>query len=526
MTCLQQFPTRPIVAAMMFLLICLCAQPVSAEKPNVLFIEVDDLNDWVGAVGGNPQAKTPNMDRLAAQSGSTVFLQAYCPASVCCPSRSAMLTGLRPSTTGVYGNGNNLKSSPIAAKAVTLPQYFSQHGYHSLSKGKIFHKHPSWVGMDEGQWAFDEWEPNSGGDGIDSADLPLNKLPFLEGQGKKGEAIEFDWGPTVNPTKDTSDYQTCVWAAEQLDRDFKGKPFFMAVGISKPHLPFHVPQEFFDMHPLDQVRVPDFALDDLDDILTPRGKKKFEPSEHFLRVQQAHQFKQITQGYLAACSYADHCIGVVLDKLGESRYANNTIVVVCGDHGWFLGEKLRYAKTHLWEESTRVPLIIRVPGSSESNLKSNRIVNLLDLYPTLVELCGLPTREGLDGRSFAGWQKTPSEAGQPTLTTMGFKNHSVRSATHRFTRYADGTEELYDHRADPLERRNLITDDKHKSVADELRAYLPKHDESEAIENEIDKKRLRKALAEIKKMGPEYRAKAERGQIDPELIREVYDRQK
>jgi len=173
-----------------------------------------------------------------------------------------------------------------------------------------------------------------------------------------------------------------------------------------------------------------------------------------------------------------------------------------------------------------VPLIIRVPGSSESSLKSNRIVNLLDLYPTLVELCGLPTREGLDGRSFAGWQKTPSEIGQPTLTTLGFKNHSVRSATHRFTRYADGTEELYDHQADPMERRNLITDTKQNAVADELRAYLPKQDEPETVENEIDKKRLRKALAEIKKMGPEYRAKAERGQIDPELIREVYDRLK
>ncbi len=212
--------------------------------------------------------------------------------------------------------------------------------------------------------------------------------------------------------------------------------------------------------------------------------------------------------------------------MASSRYANNTIVVVCGDHGWFLGEKLRYAKTHLWQESTRVPLIIRVPGSSAAGLKSNRIVNLLDLYPTLVELCGLPTREGLDGRSFAGWQKTPTEAGPPTLTTMGFKNHSVRSATHRFTLYADGTEELYDHQTDPLERRNLITDPKQKAVADELRTYLPKHDEPEAVENEIDKKRLRKALAEIKKMGPEFRAKAERGQIDPELIRQVYERLK
>ncbi|MFN9912332.1 MAG: sulfatase-like hydrolase/transferase, partial [Pirellulaceae bacterium] len=127
----------------------------------------------------------------------------------------------------------------------------------------------------------------------------------------------------------------------------------MAVGISKPHLPFHVPKEFFDMHPLDQVQVPEIVHDDLDDILTPRGKRKFEPSEDFLRVQQANQFKQVTQAYLAACSYADHCLGVVLDKLASSRYANNTMVVVCGDHGWFLGEKLRYRKTHLWQESTR-----------------------------------------------------------------------------------------------------------------------------------------------------------------------------
>ena len=496
------------------------AQPA---KLNVLFIEVDDLNDWVGVFGGHPQAKTPNMDRLANQAGGTVFMQAYCPGSVCCASRSAMLTGLRPSTTGVYGNSNNLKASPIAAKAVTLPQYFSQHGYHSLSSGKIFHKHPSWIGMDEGQWAFDEWERNSGGDGLDKANLPLNKLPMLDGQKPNAESREFDWGPTVTATKQTSDYLTCAWAAKQLDRDFSDKPFFMAVGISKPHLPFHVPQEFFDMHPLDQVHVPEIVPDDLDDILTPRGKKKFGPTEDFLRVQKANQFKQVTQGYLAACSYADHCIGVVLDKLAKSRYAENTIVIVCGDHGWFLGEKLRYRKTELWQESTRVPLIIRVPGLSEQGVKSNRIANLLDLYPTLVELCGLPPKEGLDGRSFAGWQTAPSEPGLPTLTTMGYRNHSVRSATHRYTRYADGTEELYDHQTDPMEHRNLITAAELNPVVDELRAYLPKQDEPEAVENEIDKKRLRKTMAQIRQMGKEYSEKAERGQIDPELIRKVYD---
>ena len=502
------------------LLLCFGGLTIAKEPLNVLFIAVDDLNDWVGVLGGHPQARTPNMDRLVEVTGATVFERAYCPASVCGPSRSAILTGLRPSTTGIYGNGNNLTASPVAKDVLTLPQYFSAHGYHSLSTGKIFHKHPVWGGMDEGQWAFDEWANTTGSLGIDLSDGPLNKLPMLEGA-RRGE--EFDWGPTGVPVEETGDYKAAVWAAEQLDRDFDGKPFFLALGISKPHLPFYVPQEFFDMHPLEAVQVPEIDLDDLDDILNAKGKPKFSPSDDFQRIQQADQFKEVTQAYLAAVSYADHCVGVVLDKLEKSPYADNTIVVIWGDHGWFLGEKLRYRKTHLWEESTRVPLLIRLPGKTAPNSRTDRIVNLLDLYPTLVEWAGLPAKPNLEGHSFADLKTLSAEEERPTLTTMGFRNHSVRGDRYRYTRYDDGTEELYDHQTDPLERTNLINQRDLAPVVQRLSAWLPLHDEPRMEDNEMDKKRLRQAMNKIYKMDPKYRKQAEEGTLDPDFVREIYE---
>jgi arylsulfatase A-like enzyme len=519
------FPFRTSLGLSIVLLsgLLAAASPQNPAKMNVIFIAVDDLNDWVGVMGGNPQAKTPNMDRLALVTGATVFERAYCPATVCGPSRSAILTGLLPSNTGVYGNGNNLKSSPVTKDVVTLPEYFSQHGYHTLSMGKIFHKHPVLGGMDEGQWAFDEWENTRGNLGLDSAEFPLNKLPLLPGEKGGGNGTDFDWGPTGTPVEETPDYQTGAWAAQQLDRDFDGKPFFMAVGISKPHLPFYVPQEFFDLHPLADIQPPEIVLDDLDDIITPKGRNKFGPSDDFLRVQQAGMFKEAAQAYLAASSYADYCIGVVLDKLEQSRYADNTIVVIWGDHGWFLGEKQRYRKTHLWEESTRVPLIIRVPGKTDPGSRTDRIVNLIDFYPTLLDWCGLPAKADLDGRSFADLQDPAASDEHPTLTTMGFKNHSVRGDRYRYTRYDDGTEELYNHDTDPMEHRNLINQADLKSVVAQLKAFLPTHDEPRIDDNEIDKKRVRRTLQKIRSMGPEYRQQIDEGELDPEFFQQIYD---
>ncbi len=216
------------------------------KRYNVLFIAVDDLNDWVGCLGGNPQAITPNLDRLAKQQ-AMVMNNAYAPSTVCCPSRSALLTGRRPSSNGVYGNDQNLKNAPKARDVVTLPEFFGKHGYHTLSAGKIFHKHATADGNDDGQWAFQEVaHPGDGNKGMLWEESPSSALGLKAGQN------ELAWGACKAPVQETKDYVACKWAADQLQRDFDGKPFFLALGISKPHLPWFVPQQFFDLYPLEK----------------------------------------------------------------------------------------------------------------------------------------------------------------------------------------------------------------------------------------------------------------------------------
>lgn len=337
------------------------------------------------------------------------------------------------------------------------------------------------------------------------------------------DGMAFDWGPTVNPFEETSDYKTAEWGAEQFNRDFDGKPFFMAIGISQPHLVWHVPQEFFDMHPLEDVIVPEFHLDDLDDVIGADGKKKFKPSEDFLRVKNHNRFKEATQAYLAACSYADACVGVLLEGLYNSQYKDNTMVVIWGDHGWFLGEKLKYRKTQLWEESTRVPLIIHVPGMTEAGTRTDAIVNLIDLYPTLAEVCGLPEKSGLDGKSFAPVLVNHKvKWDEPTLTTMGFKNHSLRGPRYRYSRYEDGTEELYDHKNDPMEWTNIASAPENEPILESFRKRVPKHDEPMSAKNEIDKKRLKRTLSEIMSMSDAFKQQAYKNALDPDFVQSIY----
>lgn len=438
------------------------------EKPNVLFIISDDLNDWIGPYGGHPQVKTPNLDRLAANN-ALVMLNSQCAAMVCGPSRSALLTGLRPSTSGVYSNSENLRNSEVAAAVPTISQYFSQNGYFSLSTGKIFHKHRSPEGMDHGQWAFDLWENEAGGFPIDRSKLPLNNLPPTGSHG-----TSMDWGPTTVGKEETQDWLIANWAAQKFQEDFD-KPFFMMLGFTRPHLPFYVPQEYFDRYDLESIIVPEFRLDDLDDVLTPDGKKKFEPTGDFLTIQKHDKFKEVTQAYLACVSYVDDCLGVVLDALDQSKYKDNTIIVFIGDHGWFLGEKLRFRKNHLWEESCRAPMIIKVPGMTKT-AKCERPVSYMDLYPTLAELCGLPAPSHTDGRSIVPVLKDPTTEWYPALSTFRYKSHSIRSEQYRYNVYEDNTEELYDHYIDPMEHTNLIRDPKYKAVVENLRKWLPESD--------------------------------------------------
>ena len=443
-------------------------QSPDGGKMNVLFIAVDDLNDWIGCFGGNPQVKTPNIDRLA-RSNAMIMMNTQCPSSVSCPSRSAFLTGLRPSTTGVYQNTQNLRDSRIAMGVPTLPQYFSQNGYFSLSTGKIFHKHQVNGEQDAGQWAFDLWQKESGGFPIDKSKVPMSGMDVT---GTVGTLM--DWGPTSVGKEETQDWISAQWVVKQLQQDFE-KPFFMMLGISKPHLTWYVPQEYFDRYDLSSIIVPDIHEDDLDDILTPDGKKKFEPSADYRIIKQAGKFKDAARAYMACISYVDDCIGLVLDALENSKYKDNTIIVLLGDHGWFLGEKLRYRKTFLWEESVRSPLIIKVPGMTRTS-QCTRVVNFMDLYPTLADLCGLPVPDHCEGRSIVPLLKNPAKKWYPSLTTMGFRNHSVRSEQFRYNCYEDGTEELYDHYADPMEWKNLIKDPNYKKVVRKLRAFLPETD--------------------------------------------------
>ena len=455
----------------------------NGKRYNVLFIAIDDLNDWVGCLGGNPQAITPNFDRFA-KNHAMIMNKAYCPSTVCGPTRSALLTGKHATYTGVYGNGQNLKHALKAKELETLPEYFGNRGYHTLSRGKIFHKHGdpnSPGGVDEGQWAFHEFVKAKGSNGA----TLWEEKPKLAGI--KSGGSPFTWAAVEGPTEKTKDYSTCEWAANQFERDFDGKPFFMAVGISKPHLPWSVPQEFFDLYSLNEIEAAPFQRNDLDDIVRENGKPIFKPTSRFLLADGNDMHRQANRAYLACVSYADHCLGVLFDSLEKSQYADNTIVMIWGDHGWHLSEKLHYGKTGLWEESARVPFLVNVPGVTPPNMKCDGVINLIDMYPTLLELCGLPPNLDNDGRSFAQLLKNPSmEWNYPTLTTYQFKNHSITDGRYRYTWYggrADGAEELYDHDTDPLEHTNLASNLEYKEVIARLQQHVPTHHEPNSPSN-------------------------------------------
>lgn len=453
----------PIILLLSAMVLSGLQSPLLSQQPppNVLFVAIDDMNDWVSVFGGHPAAKTPHLDRFASD-GAIVFQNAHCAGPVCGPSRSAMLSGFMPSRSGVYSNSQNMRDATLIQKHATLPEYFSNHGYLSLSMGKIFHKHITAHGLDAGQWAFDIYEPVRGGGGVNKDKVTSRNKNVIEGkpapasEHNRAGGTEFAWGPTAKGLEETKDYKTAAWAAEQLQKTYT-QPFFMAIGLSKPHLPFYVPQEFFDLYDPKGKYMPTIREDDLEDILTPKGKQKFRASDDYLWLKQNNLFDEAARAYLAAVSYADACLGVIFEALKESPHYKNTIVIVWGDHGWHLGEKLRYRKGTGWSESTRIPLLVRMPGMTHRQ-DCARLVNMIDFYPTLIELCGLPEKPILDGRSFAPLLKNPNAKwDHPTVTIHGEGNASVRDDRWRTIRYADGTRELYDLRSDPQEWDNLAS---------------------------------------------------------------------
>ena len=440
------------------------------SKPNVLFISLDDLNDWVGVLGGHPQARTPNIDRLARQG--VLFEQAYCAAPLCNPSRTAIMTGLRSSTTGIYGNaGSWFRDKPEFTDWVTISQYFRQHGYMAWTGGKIYHQAQGKF-SDPIAWDF-QYSLKMG------TPAPPPEKQYLHGMHDKFSntivARLNDWAPIEESEEETDDWKTAELAAEFLQQDHD-KPFFLACGIYRPHLSWYIPKKYFDMHPLENIQLPPYLDNDLDDV--PQVGRNMS-GETFDIIKEHGQWKNAVQGYLAACSFADACLGVVLDSLETSKYRDNTIVVFWGDHGYHIGEKHHFSKSALWEESTQTTLIIKAPGVSKSNTRSKRTVSLLDLYPTLIELCGLPARTDLDGRSIAPLVRNPKmEWPYPAVITHSpfwhGVNHAVRSEEFHYIHYSDGGEELYDVAADPNGWTNVANDPKYAAVKVELKKWLPK----------------------------------------------------
>ncbi len=444
------------------------------DRINVLMVAIDDINDWIAPLGGHPQAQTPNMDRFC-EGGAVVFRNAVCPAPICGPSRSAILSGFMPHRTGVYGNASNMIYTDLVKAHATLPEYFSKHGYHTLSNGKVFHKHATGECVDFGHWAFDEHARARRGvkDNADKNSYTSSKAGIINGKASpdfKAKDCKLSWGPTTKPFEKTVDYLVADWAREALDRDFE-KPFFMAVGIIKPHLPWFVPKEFFGQYDLDAIKTPEVLESDLDDILLPNGKPAYKPTGEYRWIKKHGLEKEATRAYLASVSYADACLGIVLDALGKSRYADNTIVVIWGDHGWHLGEKQRYLKNTLWAESAKTPFMVRLPGMKDLQY-CDRNVNLIDIYPTLVGLCGLPEKE-LDGHDFSALLGNPTATWEFPGVTVSNGGTSVMGERWHYIRSLSGVEELYNLTQDPMEWTNLIRAPEHAEVVAEMKKWVP-----------------------------------------------------
>lgn len=430
---------------------CEAADAGSAAKAapyNVLFIAVDDLNHWVGHLERNPQTITPHLDRLAKWGVS--FKRAYCAAPACNPSRAALMSGMRPSTTGIYYNSNEYR--PHIAPEQTLNSHFRTHGYYAAGAGKIYHG---------GGGRLEEWNDYQRRQKVDSAGAYSRKAVGA-----------LRWAQLKGGDDTVADYATVSYCIDQLKRSHD-KPFFLACGIFRPHLPWNVPKKYFDMHPLDEIELPPYREDDLEDI-PPAGVKTARNMGDHPRVLEAGAWKEAIQAYLASITYADAQLGRLLDAFETSACKDNTVIVLWGDHGWHLGEKDHWRKFALWEEATRAPLVWVVPNLTPRGKISPRTVDFMCIYPTLCDLAGLPIPDHVEGISIRPLLADPDAAwNRPALTTHGFQRHAVRTEQWRYIRYENGEEELYDSQKDPYEWTNLAKDPKYDAVKAELRAHFP-----------------------------------------------------
>ena len=430
-----------------------------AHGPNVLFIIADDLNDWVGWMGGHPQARTPNMDRLAKMGMR--FTNAHCNYALCNASRTSLLTGAQPWKSGVFGNEQDWRHSIQLAGKPTLPEFMQASGYYTEAGGKIFHashggpegRLTGWHGGRRGFELDSAWKERFPEMGVQMPDAPVHT-----GQNLNGLNIwHWDWGTIDAKVDDMDDAKVAAWAAQALNQP-RDRSFFLGVGFYHPHAPWYAPKKYFDMFPLDQIKLPEVKADDLDDV--PEIAKGYLKGENFHKqVLDKGVWKQAVQAYLACIAFTDEMLGRVLDAVENSPQKDNTIIVFTSDHGWYLGQKQRWHKGGLWEEATHVPLTIYAPGVTTSGSVSNQPVSLVDIYPTIADLTGTTKPAHLDGESLLPLIKDPASLRKhPVVTATGGEDkagYAVRTDRWRYIRYSDGSEELYDHQTDPHEWTNL-----------------------------------------------------------------------
>ncbi len=434
--------------------IALAAIPLSAaepKKPNVIFIAIDDLNHWVGYFGRNPQTITPNIDRLA--SHGTRFTHSYCAAPVCNPSRAALLTGVRPFTSGVYENNDDWRQ--VISEELPLTTTFRKAGYTVKGAGKIYH------GSYPRRSEWDDYLANEGSEPKPKGDTGVGGIKFA---------------PLDCRDDELHDWKIVQYGIDELKKPHD-RPFFLAIGLHKPHMPWNVPRKYYDMHPLADIKLPPTQPGDLSDVPSA-GIAMARPDGDHREILESGRWKDAIQGYLAAISYCDAMIGRLIDAYDHSAERDNTIIVFWGDHGWHLGEKQHWRKFALWEESTRAPLIWVAPGVTKPNTVCDRTVDFMSIYPTLTDLCGLATPKHIEGRSIRSLLENPeSKWDSPAVTTYRFGNHAIRTERWRYIRYNNGDEELYDEAADPYEWTNLALDPNYADAKEALKQHLPRHNQ-------------------------------------------------
>ena len=461
---------KPILTLIFAIFACGSLLAATPARPNILFIAIDDQNDWIGHLGAHSLAKTPNLDRLAARG--TTFLNAHCQSPLCNPSRSSLLLGLRPTSTGIYGLSPAPRQVASLKDRVTLPQHFAAQGYRTYATGKIFHG-----GTDAGGGKLSappEFQITAplGGVGTRPPQKLIGKTPM-------GNNPLMDWGvwPLDNDDTGKGDYKVASWTIEQIKAAPKDQPFFIAAGFFLPHVPCYATQKWFDLYPDDDSVLPKVLDGDRKD--TPRFSWYLHwelPEPRLAWIKENRQWRNLVRSYLACTSFADAQIGRLIAAIDEAGLADNTIIVVWGDNGWHLGEKGITGKNTLWDRGTKVPLIFAGPGV-KGGQRCLQPAELLDIYPTLIELSGVSARTDLEGLSLAPQLKdAATKRERPAITSHNQGNHGIRSERWRYIHYADGSEEFYDMQNDPNEWTNLAGVPEHAAVIAEHRKWLPKPD--------------------------------------------------